>query len=108
MTTSFMPQPAAGNGAELGKTIATGLGAGLAFLGLVVAGTTFFALALAFPMALPIAEALDLVVTRADAGLAEQVSAAWWAFAALGAAFFSAAILVLTVAIRALTSAPRA
>ena len=109
MSTSFSAQPASGpSGARIAAIVAVGLIAAVAMLALLTAGTTFFALALAFPIAMPIVEQLGLVVSATDAAIAEQFAAAWPAFMALGVASFGGAILVLVAAIRALSPASRA
>lgn len=109
MTTSFSAQPASGpSGGRIAAIVVVGLIAAGAMIALLTAGTTFFALAVAFPIAMPIVERFDLIVSATDAAIAEQFAAAWPAFMALGVASFGAAILVLVATIRALSPASRA
>jgi hypothetical protein len=92
------PETAAPRGPGAGVALAVGLFAAVTVLVLFVAGMTFIGLAIAFPIAVPIAEAYHVPISPADAGLAERFAAVWWAFAALAIASFAAAgVLVVKV-----------
>ncbi|HEV7811283.1 MAG TPA: hypothetical protein VGO64_11830 [Candidatus Limnocylindrales bacterium] len=107
MVTSFAPQPAERHGPNPSASLIVGLIAGLAVLTLIVAGITFAALAVAFPIAVPVAEAWHLPVAAADRILAGQFAALWWAFAALAVASFSAALVIVVKLIGFLSPGPR-
>jgi hypothetical protein len=107
MATSFAPQPAERHGPDPATGIVVGLIAGIAVLTLIVAGITFAALAVAFPIAVPIAQAWHLPIAAADEILAERFAAFWWAFAALAAASFGAALVIVVKLIGFLSPAPR-
>ena len=95
MTASFaQPRPARTGPAPIAAAI-VGLVALATVLVLIVTGVTFVALAVAFPIAVPIAEAYNLPVSAADIALAERFAALWWAFAALALASFGAAVVVV-------------
>ena len=65
---------------------------------LFIAGITLFALAIAAPIALPIAEQLNLGVTASDMEIARQLAAFWWLFAiASVASFFAAFVMIVKV-----------
>jgi hypothetical protein len=108
MTTAFSVQPApAPSGASPAATLAIVLVAFVASMALVTAGITFASLAVAFPLAVPVAEYFDVAYTAFDAAIAEQIAGFWWAFAALAVASFGAALLVVLATIRALSPADR-
>jgi len=66
---------------------------------LATVGITFIGLAIAFPIAVPVAQAYHVPVSAADAAIAESLAGFWWAFLALaGASFAAAAIVVVKVA----------
>jgi len=68
---------------------------------------TFVGLAIAFPIAVPIAEAYHLPVSAADAALAERFASVWWAFAALAVASFGIAGVIVVKLVNVLSPAPR-
>jgi hypothetical protein len=70
---------------------------------LIVAGFTFFGLAIAFPIAVPVAEAYHLPVRAADAALAAQFAGYWWAFGIAAVASFVGAALATVAAARLLS-----
>jgi hypothetical protein len=107
MTASFAQVPPARSGPTPIAAVTVAIVAGVAVLTLVVAGITFFALAVAFPIAVPVAEAYNLPVSAADAALAARFADLWWAFAALAAASFASAIVVVVKVISFLNPAPR-
>ena len=71
--------------------VAVAIGATVVVLGLFIAGVTFFGLAIAFPIAAPIAEAYHFHVKVADAALAARIADFWWVFAGASIASFVAA-----------------
>jgi hypothetical protein len=72
----------------------------LAFL---LVGITFFALAIAFPIAVPVARAAGVPVSPHDLELATRFADLAWAFVALSVASFGAAIAVAVAATRRLS-----
>ena len=109
MTASFSAKSAPGpSGARVAAIVVGGVLAAMAVLALVTAGATFFGLAIAFPIAMPIVEQLGLIVPATDAAIAEHFAAAWPAFIALGVASFGGAILVVMATVRALSPDSRA
>src|SRR5690349_11866239 len=108
MTTAFHVQPApARSEPSPVAVVAIVLVAAVAFLTLVTAGITFIALAIAFPMAVPIADYFNVAVKPVDAAIAQQVAGFWWAFAALAVASFGGAAVVIAAAVRAVTPSTR-
>jgi uncharacterized oligopeptide transporter (OPT) family protein len=108
MTTSFAPSPASarsGPGPLVAAIVAV---AGIAgAIGLTLAGFTFVGLAIAFPVAVPIAESHGLQVSVHDVELARQFAQFAWVFAALAVASFTGAVAVLIAVLRAVSPAPR-
>src|SRR5436190_16117544 len=103
MTSSFtQPQPVR-RGPSPTVAIVVGVIAVIAVFTLLMAGITFFGLAIAFPIAVPIAEAYHLPIRAADAALAERFAAYWWVFAALALASFVGAAVTAVKAIQALS-----
>jgi hypothetical protein len=95
--TSFalQPQPFR-RGPSAEAAIIVGVAALIAVFALFVAGVTFFGLAIAFPIAVPVAEAYHLPIRVADAALAERLADFWWVFAGASiASFFSAAVVAV-------------
>ena len=82
--------------------IATGVAGALAFLGLVVAGLAFFALAIAFPIAVPLATSVGVPVTAHDAALANRFAGFAWLFITRSVIAFGASIGVLALTIRSI------
>jgi hypothetical protein len=68
---------------------------GIAVLVLLVVGLTFFGLAIAFPIALPVAQAYHVPISAADAAIAERFAPLWWAFLAVAIATFAAAGVIV-------------
>ena len=107
MTASFArPRPARSGPTPI-AAVTLAIIAGLTVLTLIVAGITFFALAVAFPIAVPIAEFYNLPVSAADTALAARFAELWWAFAALAFASFASAIVVMVKVISFLGPVPR-
>ena len=107
MTSSFSPSQSARRGPAPVNALMVGLVAGVAVVMLFVLGVTFIGLAIAFPIAVPIAEAYHLPVSAGDAALAEQLAGFWWVFAALALATFAAAGVIVVKLIEFLSPAPR-
>jgi hypothetical protein len=100
MTTSFVlePQPfRRGPSPEI--AFLAGIAAIAAVLILFVVGVTFFALAIAFPIAVPMAEAYHLPIRVADAALANRLAGFWWLFGGLSIGSFVAAAVVAVKAV---------
>ena len=107
MTASFaQPRPAT-SGPTPAAAATAAIVAGLTVLTLFITGITFLALAVAFPIAVPIAEAYHVPVSAADIALAARFADLWWAFAALACATFASAIVVMVKVISFLSPAPR-
>ena len=98
--TSFVlePQPFR-RGPSPEAAVVVGIAAAIIVLGLFVAGVTFFGLAIAFPMALPVAEAYHVHVRVADAAIAGRLADFWWVFAGLAIGSFVAAAAVAVKAV---------
>lgn len=107
MTASFTSPTDPPHSPSAAASIVIGVIAAAVVLGLFVAGLTFFALAIAFPIAVPVANQYHVVVSAADAALAERFSEFWWVFAAFGFASLGGAVLVAVKAVQALSPAPR-
>ena len=107
MTASFAQLRPARSGPTPAAAVSVAIVAGVAVLTLIVVGITFFALAVAFPIAVPIAEAYNLPVSATDIALAERFAELWWAFAALALVSFASAIVVMVKVISFLSPAPR-
>jgi len=107
MTTAFNPAPARAGASPL-AVVAIVFVAAIAFVTLVTAGITFAALAIAFPMAVPVAEYFGVAVKATDVAIAQLAAGYWWAFVALAVTSFGAAALVAVGSIRAISSTDRA
>ena len=83
--------------------IAIALLAGVAVLGLFIAGITFLALAIAFPLVVPVAHQYGVFVSANDLALAERFAEFGWLFGALGIGSFVAAVVVLVKSIQVLS-----
>ena len=97
MTASFAITPqnprARRHGAAV--TIAIAIIVGSTVFGLLIGAITFGALAIAFPLAVPIAEQYHVSVSPNDMHIAEQFSHLWWVFAAISVASLVAAAMVV-------------
>ena len=71
---------------------------------LTVGGIAFVALAIAFPIAVPVALEHHLPVSPADAALAQRFAEFAWIFVALGIASFTAAAAIVIKAAAAISS----
>jgi hypothetical protein len=105
MTAAFNVQPApARTAASPLAVIGVIVVAGIAVVTLITAGITFAALAIAFPLAVPVAESFSLPFTSTDGAIAQLAAGYWWAFVALAVGSFGAAAFVADTAIRAISS----
>ena len=102
MTASFASAPAEPRRPGALAAIVIGVVGVAAFLGLVLAGLVFFALAIAFPIAVPLATSMGLPVTAHDAALANQFAGLTWAFIVASVVAFGASLGVLAVTIRSI------
>jgi hypothetical protein len=66
---------------------------------LLLAGTTFFGLAVGFSIALPVAQQFHVAVTPSDLAIVRQFAPLWWVFAAASVATYAAAAFVAVKAI---------
>lgn len=108
MTSSpVQPQYVAERGPGAAAALIVGFIGAIAVLVLLVVGVTFAALAIAFPIAIPIAESYHLPVSAHDVALAEGLAAVWWAFAALAIASFAAAGVTVVRLIAVLSPVPK-
>jgi len=105
MTTSFDPAQPARRGSS--SALIVGLAGAATILVLLVVGLTFFGLAVAFPIAIPVAQAYHLPVSASDAAIVARFAPLWWAFAGLAIASFAAAAVVLVKVINFVSPAPR-
>ena len=71
----------------------------------VVAGITLFALAIAFPIALPFAERFSLQVSPADMAIAKQFAELWWVFGVTSIMSFGAALVTTVATVKAISPA---
>jgi hypothetical protein len=107
LTSSFVQPQSARREPSPGTAVVVGLIAVSTVLVLIVAGLTFVGLAIAFPIAVPVAAAYHLPVSAADAALAERFASIWWVFAALAVASFGGAAAIVVKLIGFLSPAPR-
>jgi len=105
MTTSFAV-PSEPTRPDAAAAIAIAIIASVTVLGLFVAGITFAALAIAFPMVAPIADQSP-TISAGDIALAEQFADAWWVFAVLAVGSLVAAGVVAVKSIQHLSPTPR-
>lgn len=101
------PAPTTASGPGAAGAIAIALIAGAAILGLFTASITFFALALAFPIAVPIAQQYHVFISASDVAIAERLADFAWAFGALGVGSLVAAVLVTVKSIQVLSPSAR-
>ena len=79
----------------------------VSFLTLITAGLTFVGLAIAFPIAVPVAQSYGIPVSTHDMAIAQQFAQFAWLFAVLAVAAFTASIGVIVAVIRAVSPVPR-
>lgn len=102
MTVSFPSAPASPHRPSPLAAIVIGTVGVVTFLGLVLAGLVCFGLAIAFPIAVPLAAATGVPVTAHDAALARQLAGVTPLFIALTIAAFGASIAVLAWTVRSI------
>jgi hypothetical protein len=107
VTASFADKDQAPRGADVVATVVIGIIGFIAIFGLGMAGLTFLALAVAFPIAVPVAQQFHVVVSSADVAIAEQLARYWWVFAGFGVASFIAAAVVAIKVVDRLSSPRR-
>ena len=102
MTTSQAIQTRAPRSARHGTavTLAIAIVAGSTVLGLIVAATTFGALAIAFPLAVPVAHQFQVAVSANDVLIAERFASIWWVFAGASLMSLLAAIAVIVATVK--------
>jgi hypothetical protein len=110
MTISSSPLPPAdrfaaptGTGPSGLAAVGIALLAGVVVLGLFVAGVTFIGLAIAFPIAIPVAAQFHVPVSAADAALAARFADFAWVFAGFALASLTGAVVVFLKAIEKLS-----
>jgi hypothetical protein len=108
MTASFAPPPApARHGPHPVVAAIVGVAGVAGALVLIVAGLTFVGLAIAFPIAAPIAEAHRLTIPARDLDLARQFAQFSWVFGGLAVAAFTSAVALLVGVLRAVSPTAR-
>ena len=105
MTASASSQPSSAS--HTVGVIVAGVIAAATVFGLFIAAITFAALAIAFPLAIPLADQYRLSVSPADLELTARFADAWWVFGILAIASVVAALSVAVKAIAILSPAPR-
>lgn len=108
MTASFGPSPApARHGPSPLAAVVVGIAGVVGAITLTLAGFTFVGLAIAFPIAVPVALNHGLVVSAGDIDLARGFAQFAWVFAALAVVSFTGAVAVLVAVVRAVFPTPR-
>jgi hypothetical protein len=108
MTASFAPLPASvRRGPNPLVAAVVGIAGIAGAITLILAGLTFVGLAIAFPIAVPVAESHGLVLSVHDVELARQFAQFAWVFAVLAVASFTSALAVLVAVVRVVSPAPR-
>jgi hypothetical protein len=107
MATAVNVQPAPARSVSPVAALAIIVVAAVAFLTLVSIGITFIGFAIAFPIAVPVAEYFGVAFSSTDAAIAQAVAGFWWAFLGLAFASFGAAFLVVAAAVKGLTPSSR-
>ena len=107
MTASFQPSVAPARGPSAAASVAIVLVASVAVLGLFLAGVTFIGLAIAFPIAIPVAAHYHVAVSASDMAIVEQFAPFGWLFGGLAIASLIAALVVAIKALQALSPVDR-
>jgi hypothetical protein len=105
--TTFQPEQSRSSGPSTAAAVTIGIVAAVAVLALLTAGMTFLGLAIAIPIAVPVAQQLHDVISATDLALAERFAAFWWVFGIFSVVAFVAAGVVAVKAIQHLSPAPR-
>ena len=87
-------------------TLAIAIVAGSTVVGLVMAAVIFGGLAIAFPIAVPIAHQFQVAVSANDVLIAERFAAFWWLFAGASMMSLLAAIAVIVTTVKHFESPP--
>jgi hypothetical protein len=87
-------------------TVAISIVAGSTVFGLIIAAITFGALAIAFPIAVPIAHQYNVAVSANDVQLAERFASIWWVFAGASLMSLLAAVAVIVATVKHVESPP--
>ena len=87
-------------------TVAIAIVAGSTVFGLIIAAITFGALAIAFPIAVPIAHQFQVAVSANDVLVAERFAAFWWVFAGVSIMSLLTAIAVIVATVKHVESPP--
>ena len=87
-------------------TLAIAIVAGSMVIGLIFAAITFGALAIAFPMAVPIAHQFHVAVSANDVLIAERFASLWWVFAGAAMVSLLAAVAVTVGTVKHFESPP--
>ena len=87
-------------------TFAIAIVAGSTVVGLAMAAITFGGLAIAFPIAVPIAHQFQVAVSANDVLIAERFAAFWWVFAGASIMSLLAAIAVIVTTVKHFESPP--
>jgi hypothetical protein len=103
---TFQPEQSRG-GPTTAAAVTIGIVAAVAVLALLTAGMTFLGLAIAFPIAVPVAQQFHVAVSATDLALAERFAAFWWVFGIFSVVSFVAAGVVAIKAIQHLSPTPR-
>jgi uncharacterized oligopeptide transporter (OPT) family protein len=88
-------------------TVALALIASAAIFGLLISGVVFLAMAVAFEIAVPIAQQYDVSNSTRDMALAARVAELWWIPGGIAIATFLAAAGIALKAINRVGSDPR-
>ena len=89
-------------------TVAIAIVAGSTVIGLIFAAITFGALAIAFPLAVPVAHQFQVAVSPNDVLIAERLASIWWVFAGASMMSLLAAVAVIVTTVVHFDSPPAA
>jgi hypothetical protein len=106
-STSLHADQHRGGGTGSAAAVTIGILAAIAVLALFTAGMTFLGLAVAFPIAVPVAQQFHVAISATDFALAERFAAFWWVFGIFSIVSFVGAGVVAVKAIQHLSPAPR-
>jgi hypothetical protein len=105
--TTFQPEQSRGSGPTTAAAVTIGILATVAVIALLTAGITFLGLAIAFPIAVPVAEQFRVAISATDLAIAERFADFWWVFGIFSVVAFVAAGVVAVKAIQHLSPTPR-
>ena len=95
------------SGPDGAASFAIAVVASIAVLGLLTASVTFLGLAIAFPIAVPVAERFHVAVSASDVAVAQQFAGVWWVFALASIATIAAAVVIAVKAVERLSPGSR-